>query len=291
MAVPAPSGSCFCDEPRTAPRKALSPAHMRGDRGICPFRRAALLPAGSGRRVPSGCFVLLCLAAPFLPRAGFFLPVISRGGGSGKTVALTFDDGPDPDVTPLLLDLLGRHRLTAAFFVTGQNAERHPELVREILRRGHDVGNHSYRHDPLLMLRSRARLADEIARTQELLAPFGIRPARLPAARGVTNPRLPGVLEELGMECVTFSCRAGDFGNRRIGGLARTILRKVRPGAIVLLHDVSPPGGGRIAEWLAEVEEIIRGLKAGGYEIVPLSELIGRPVMEDCPFPESRDFS
>ena len=87
------------------------------------------------------------------------------------------------------------------------------------------------------------------------------------------------------MECVTFSCRACDFGNRRIGGLARTILRKVRPGAIVLLHDVSPPDGGRIAEWLAGVEEIIRGLKARGYEIVPLSDLIGRAVMERLPAP------
>jgi peptidoglycan-N-acetylglucosamine deacetylase len=207
--------------------------------------------------------------------------VISRGGRSGRRVALTFDDGPDPDVTPFLLDLLDRHHLPATFFVAGLKVESHPALIREILARGHTVGNHSYRHDPLLMLRSRARLSDEITRTQEVLARFGIRPLAFRPPVGITNPRLAGVLRVLGMDCVTFSCRACDFGNRRIRGLARTILRKVHPGAIILLHDVTPPGGGRIAEWLEAVEGIIRGLKAGGYDVVPLPQLIGRPVMED----------
>jgi peptidoglycan/xylan/chitin deacetylase (PgdA/CDA1 family) len=271
-------------------RKALTPAHVAGIAAIAVsgglfFFRPDLAA------VPLGLFILLCFVAPFLPRAGFFLPVISRGGGKGKVVALTFDDGPDPAVTPLLLDLLGRYRLTVAFFITGRNTERYPELVREILQRGHDIGNHSYRHDPLLMLRSRARLTDEIARTQELLARFGVRPFVFRPPVGVTNSRLPGVLRGLGMECVTFSCRACDFGNRRIGGLARNILKKARPGAIILLHDVAPPGGGRIVEWLEGVEMIIRGLKAGGYAIVPLSELIGRAVMERLPAPSSHDFS
>jgi peptidoglycan/xylan/chitin deacetylase (PgdA/CDA1 family) len=273
-----------------APRKAPTPAHIAG---IAAFALSGGLffvrPALAA--LPLGLFVLLCLAAPFLPRVGFFLPVISGGRGEGNAVALTFDDGPDPAVTPLLLDLLERYRLTAVFFVTGKNTERYPELVREILRRGHDVGNHSYRHDPLLMLRSRARLADEIGRAQDLLAPFGIRPLAFRPPVGVTNPRLPGILNELGMECVTFSCRACDFGNRRIGGLARTILGNAHPGAIVLLHDVSPRDSGRIAEWLAGVEEIIRGLGEKGYEIVPLSDLIGRTVMERLPAPSSRDFS
>ena len=265
-----------------APKKALSPAHIAGIAAFA-LSGALFFVRPDLAALPLGLFVLLCLVAPFLPRVGFFLPVISRGRGESNAVALTFDDGPDPAVTPLLLDLLGRYRLTATFFVTGQNTERYPALVREILHRGHDVGNHSYRHDPLLMLRSRARLADEIARTQDLLAPFGIRPLAFRPPVGVTNPRLPGILRELGMECVTFSCRACDFGNRRIGGLARTILGNVHPGAIVLLHDVSPRDSGRVAEWLAGVERIIRGLGEKGYEIVPLPDLIGRAVMERLP--------
>jgi peptidoglycan/xylan/chitin deacetylase (PgdA/CDA1 family) len=274
----------------TARRKALSPAHIAGVAAFL-VSGGLLFVSGEMAAVPLGLFLLLCFTAPFVSRVGFFLPVISRGGRTGKAVALTFDDGPDPVVTPLVLDLLRRYRLRANFFVAGRKAERHPELVREILRQGHTIGNHSFRHDPLLMLRSRATLSDEITRTQNLLASFGIRPLLFRPPVGITNPRLPGVLRELRMECITFTCRALDFGNRRIGGLAGNILRRIRPGAIVLLHDVSPPGGGRIAEWLDEVEKIVRGLKAGGYEIVPLSELIGRAVMEELPVLPIRDFS
>lgn len=229
--------------------------------------------------VPLGLYLILCLVAPFLPGAGFFLPVISRGRGDRREAALTFDDGPDPAVTPQLLDLLDRHRVPATFFVIGEKALAHPQLVTEILRRGHAVGNHSYRHDPLLMLRSRAALTAEIVRTQEVLAPFGIRPVAFRPPVGITNPRLAGVLADLGLKCVTFSCRAGDFGNRRIGRLARTILRKVRPGSIVLLHDVKPPYR-RSDEWLAEVEAIIGGLLARGYALITVEDLSGHPVME-----------
>ncbi|OHE22510.1 MAG: hypothetical protein A2X92_04200 [Syntrophus sp. GWC2_56_31] len=233
--------------------------------------------------LPLGIFVLSCLLAPFFPRAGFFLPVISRGRAPGRAVALTFDDGPDQDVIRLLLDLLQRHGAPATFFVMGKKAEGNPELIREILLRGHAVGNHSYRHDPLLMLRSSARLSEEITRTQQLLADFGIRPLAFRPPVGITNPRLPRILKELHLDCVTFSCRACDFGNRRIANLAKIILRNIRPGAIVLLHDVSPPGIGTVQDWLQQVEWVIRGLKSQGYKIVPLSVLIGREVMETLP--------
>ena len=229
---------------------------------------------------PLGVFVLLCLVAPFLPGVGFFLPVISRRKTGRRAVALTFDDGPDPDVTLRLLELLRRHGVPATFFVAGARVERNPGLIREILSRGHTLGNHSYHHDPLLMLRSRAKLREEVARTQDVLSDFTVRPLTFRPPVGITNPRLPGVLKELGMYCVTFSCRAFDRGNRRIAGLAEIILKKVRPGDIILLHDVAPKGGEGIGEWLAEMEGIVSGLKRQGYEILPLPELINRPVME-----------
>jgi peptidoglycan-N-acetylglucosamine deacetylase len=230
--------------------------------------------------IPLGFYILLCLVAPFLPGVGFFLPVISRRETVCRAVALTFDDGPDPDVTPQLLELLRRHGLPATFFVTGVRAERHPGLIREILSRGHTLGNHSYHHDPLLMLRSRAKLREEVARTQDVLAAFAVRPLTFRPPVGITNPRLPGILRELGMYCVTFSCRAFDRGNRRIAGLAEIILKKVRSGDIILLHDVAPKGREGIPEWLAEMEGIVSGLKGQGYQVLSLSELIDRPVME-----------
>ena len=259
--------------------EVLSPAFLAGmmaflASSLMLLIRPALVVA------PLGVFVLLCLVAPFLPGVGFFLPVISRRKTGRRAVALTFDDGPDPDVTPRLLDLLQRHGVQATFFVAGERAEQHPELIRGILARGHTLGNHSYHHDPLLMLRSRAKLQEEVARTQELLAAFAVRPLAFRPPVGITNPRLPGVLRSLGMYCVTFSCRAFDRGNRRIAGLAAIILRKVRPGDILLLHDVTPRGGEGMEGWLAEMDRIVSGLKMQGYEILPLPELIDRPVME-----------
>ncbi|MCX5820704.1 MAG: polysaccharide deacetylase family protein [Deltaproteobacteria bacterium] len=230
--------------------------------------------------IPLGFFILLCLIAPFLPGVGFFLPVISRRYTVCRAVALTFDDGPDPDVTPQLLELLRRHGVPATFFVAGARVERHPGLIREILSRGHTLGNHSYHHDPLLMLRSRAKLREEVARTQDVLSAFAVRPLTFRPPVGITNPRLPGVLKELGMYCVTFSCRAFDRGNRRIAGLSEIILKKARSGDILLLHDVAPKGGEGIGEWLAEMEGIVSGLKAQGYQVLSLEELIDRPVME-----------
>ena len=257
----------------------FSPAHGVGFIAFLLSGVLLLLFGGRIAAFPLGVFVLLCVVAPFFPQWGFFLPVISRGDSGVKAVALTFDDGPDPDVILLLLDLLDRYETAATFFVIGKKAERNPALVREILLRGHAVGNHSYHHDPLLMLRSSVRLAEEIARTQLLLADFGIRPLVFRPPVGITNPRLPKILMELRLDCVTFSCRASDFGNRRMAGLAMTILKKIHPGAIVLLHDVSPRGR-RIMDWLREVERLILGLKSRGYNVVPLAELIGRPVME-----------
>jgi peptidoglycan/xylan/chitin deacetylase (PgdA/CDA1 family) len=230
--------------------------------------------------IPLGFFILLCLIAPFLPGVGFFLPVISRRETACRAVALTFDDGPDPDVTRQLLELLRRHGVPATFFVAGERAEHNPGLIREILSRGHALGNHSYHHDPLLMLRSREKLLDEIARTQDALSAFAVRPLAFRPPAGITNPRLPGVLRELGMYCVTFSCRAFDRGNRRIAGLSETILKKVRPGDIIVLHDVAPKGGEGVGEWLEETGRIVSGLKKQGYQVLSLPELIDRPVME-----------
>lgn len=264
----------------------FSPAHGAGLAAF--FLSGALLLTRSDiALLPLCLFVLSCLIAPFFPRVGFFLPVISRGMTPRKAVALTFDDGPDPNVLPPLLDLLRLHETPATFFVIGKKAQDRPDLIRTILSQGHTIGNHSYNHDPLLMLRSSARLTEEIARTQGVLADIGIRPLVFRPPVGITNSRLPGVLMRLGLDCVTFSCRARDFGNRRIAALAVTIGRNITPGAIVLLHDVPPAGSGTIGVWLDQVERIILGLKSEGYTILPLSDLIGRPVME----PIGHDFS
>jgi peptidoglycan/xylan/chitin deacetylase (PgdA/CDA1 family)/SAM-dependent methyltransferase len=228
--------------------------------------------------LPLLVFLLACAFAPFLPRLGFFLPIVGRGKPGEKGVALTFDDGPDPEVTPLLLDLLDRHSVPSTFFVTGERAARHPTILRDILSRGHTIGNHSYHHFPFLMLKGMRTLRREIETTQSVLAGFGIVPLAFRPPAGIVNSRLWRVLLEQGMFCVNYSCRAVDFGNRRVSHLSGKVLKGVSPGDIIALHDVAPRHA-RTERLIAEFDALLRGLKEKGLEVVPLDRLIGREVM------------
>ena len=229
--------------------------------------------------IPLSVFVLCCVVAPFFPSKGFFLPVNSRGHTGRPAVSLTFDDGPDPETTRPLLQLLDRHAAKAAFFVTGEKAAKYGDLISEILAHGHDIGNHSYGHDPLLMLRCSQELYREIESTQVLLRGFGISPTAFRPPVGITSPRLAKVLLQQGLYCVTFSCRAFDGGNRHIKGLSRKILNKVKSDDIILLHDIKPKLAMDTEYFLREINMILSCLKNKGLKIVPLAELLGRPVM------------
>lgn len=256
------------------------PQSPMGRTGLGATAAAALLAWADLRlaAIPLGGFVLLCAAAPFIPSSSFFLPVISRGTSGRKAVALTFDDGPDPLTTPALLRLLKQHRACGTFFVTGQRAVRYPELVRDIIAQGHSVGNHSFRHDMLGAFRRTGTMRHEIQATQRALKDLGVAARAYRPPMGITSPRLRRIMQEEGMFVVNFSCRAWDGGNRRIRNLARRILKRVRAGDILLLHE-NLPQPSLLGGWAEEVERILKGIPEKGLEIAPLADVIGRPVM------------
>jgi peptidoglycan/xylan/chitin deacetylase (PgdA/CDA1 family) len=256
--------------------KRFSRAHLAA---AVAFGAASLLaPFGAAAAAPLLLFCVLCGAAPFFPSWRFFLPIATRGSRTSRKVALTFDDGPNPATTPRLLELLARHGVRATFFVVGKRVEAEPGLLEAIRRAGHEVGNHSYSHDPFLMLRSTSVLRREVADCQRLLKSLGVRPLSFRPPVGITNPRLGPVLRELGLACVGFSCRPVDFGNRRIDALARAVERRARGGDVILLHDCEPHEQPA-QRWLDEIDRLIAALRAARLEMVPLSELLGFPVM------------
>lgn len=227
--------------------------------------------------VPLIGFVLACLLMPLFPGVPFFFPVISRGRPVG--VSLTFDDGPDPLSTPPLLRLLHEQGAPATFFVTGERAARHPDLIAAILAAGHTLGNHSYSHDDWIMFRQPTTIAHEIASTQAVLGISGQLPTLFRPPVGILTSRYAGPLHAAGLQALTFSRRARDMGNRRVRGMAGRILRGLRTGDIILLHDTPPRSGNSLDSWLAEVRQIIEGCRTRGLAIVPLETLIGRAVM------------
>ncbi|MFO7598881.1 MAG: polysaccharide deacetylase family protein [Candidatus Desulfacyla sp.] len=266
----------------------LSQAHVAG---FASFAAAILLCFIDVQLsiVPLTIFVLLCVAAPFFPRVSFFLPIVSQGTSGKRAVAITFDDGPDPRSTPALLQLLSKNRIQGTFFVTGQKASRHPELIRDILSLGHSIGNHSYSHDNFIMLKGATSLKKEIQSTQEILRRSGITPLAFRPPVGITNPGLWKVLRELGMYNVNFSCRAIDAGNRRIKNLSTRILKRLRPDDIIALHDAMPADHALFSYWLNEIELILSGIRERGFAVYPLSQLIGRPVMATRPTDDNPD--
>ncbi len=224
-------------------------------------------------------YIILCIAASFFPQSNFFLSVISRGNTGQNSVALTFDDGPTEPTTRQILDLLDKYSVKATFFVSGVNALRHPGIIREIIARGHTIGNHSFNHNPFMMLRSYNYLYQEIFRAQEVLRKMGIQTLAFRPPVGIINPKLSPILNKLEMFCVTFNCRAFDAGNRRMKNLGSKILNKVKADDIILLHDVPPRDKEDDVILLSEIETILAGLTVKGLKVVPLSTLINREVM------------
>jgi peptidoglycan-N-acetylglucosamine deacetylase len=198
---------------------------------------------------------------------------VARVDTSERVVALTFDDGPSPYHTPKVLDALDRQRVKATFFLMGRNVERYPAVAREVLRRGHEVGNHSYSH-PKLVWMSPARVREEIERTDALLRGIGVSgdiPFRPPhAAKFIV---LPYVLVQMKKLSVLGDVDPEEWKQYPAPVLTASILRQVRPGSIIGLHD---PNG---IETLKALENILPALAGQGYRFETISKLVRRRTM------------
>jgi peptidoglycan/xylan/chitin deacetylase (PgdA/CDA1 family) len=174
--------------------------------------------------------------AAVAPSAQLFGATIYRTGDS-STVALTFDDGPNPAITPKLLDLLDRHNVRATFFVIGRSVRAFPTLAKDIADRGHVIGNHTDTHPALAFLSPR-RIADELDRCDDAIAAaIGRRSRWIRPPFGFRGPQLNAVIQRRGgAGVVTWSAKARDWSAKNPESVINH-LRRVQGGDIVLLHD------------------------------------------------------
>ncbi|WP_028535255.1 polysaccharide deacetylase family protein [Paludibacterium yongneupense] len=155
-----------------------------------------------------------------------------------QAVAITIDDGPDPEVTPLVLDILHRHRAHATFFCIGERARRHPELIAAIMAAGHAVESHSQRHRLDFSLLGPVRMAREIDEAQHTLARLsGQTPLFFRAPAGLRNPWLDPLLSARGLLLASWTRRGYDTREVSAERVTARLLHRLRGGDILLLHD------------------------------------------------------
>ncbi|MEC3766619.1 MULTISPECIES: polysaccharide deacetylase family protein [Cupriavidus] len=186
--------------------------------------------------------VAMC-AAGLWPRSTWLGPNLLRLPPSAEgCVALTFDDGPNPDLTPRVLDLLDQHGASATFFCIGERAAAHPELVREIVRRGHAVENHSMYHRLHFSTFGPGRMQRDIAAAQLLLTEItGQAPRFFRAPAGLRNPFLEPVLCRLGLQLAAWTRRGFDtLSGNHAARVARRLAGSLAARDILLLHDGNP---------------------------------------------------
>ena len=189
-------------------------------------------------------------------------------------VAITLDDGPDPVVTPMVLDLLEAHGARATFFCIARRAEQYPQLCREIIERGHSVQNHSLRHSHTFAFSTPRAFAGEIELAQHLLSQItGQWPVFFRAPAGLRNPFLAPVLHDKGLQLVSWTRRGFDTVlSNPVGVLAR-LTRGLQAGDILLLHDSNSgqaPSGKPVS--LEVLPALLRRIDAAGLRTVTLPQ-------------------
>lgn len=221
---------------------------------------------------------LIVLTIPVLhPRSNFYVPTFSAGEASSGLVALTFDDGPDPRYTPQILDSLEREGIRAAFFLVGSRVEAYPELVREIVARGHVVGNHSYQHGlDFHFSLPKAFHEDLDAFDRAMEEVIGKRCLMFRSPQGFRTPILADVLKARRLACIGWQTRGFDSMRTDPNSILRSIVKNLSGGSILVLHDGAGLGGGSERKATLEaLPRIIEEVKARGLAFERLDKLLG----------------
>jgi len=185
-----------------------------------------------------------------------------------KKIAITFDDGPHPQYTKSILDLLDKHNAKATFFCIGKQIEKHPELFKEIAKRGHCIGNHTYSHNAFIGFSSKAKWLKEIFKTDSIIKELiGISPKFFRPPFGITTPHLASAIKETKHLVVGWNNRPFDTALKNKNFVLTRIIKHISPGGIILLHDTQ-------LDTFFLLEYLLLYLKENQFEAVTINNLI-----------------
>lgn len=187
---------------------------------------------------------------------------------SENYVAITFDDGPNIEFTPKVLSLLKDYNAKATFFLIGKNAEKQPDIVRQILTEGHAIGNHSYSHSKIFGFFFSKKVASELKQTNSILKEITGKEVKLfRPPFGVTNPNIKNALRRTGHQSIGWSKRGYDTANISEEKIFKRITANLKKGDIILLHDSS-------AKTVAVLEQLLLFLQSHKLQSVPVDRLL-----------------
>lgn len=182
-------------------------------------------------------FSIIC---SFSIQSGAYVKTIIAGNSEGGHIFLTFDDGPVSG-TLQILEILDRHRAKASFFVTGEQAKKNPEIVKEILQKGHCIGNHSFSHKKWFSILPVRKIREELGKTQTILTQItGIAPLYFRPPYGVTNPLIAKALKSFDLKTIGWTIRSLDTVTKDPDKIIERVSKQLKSGRIVLLHDTTP---------------------------------------------------
>ncbi len=231
-----------------------------------------MLPASScfgGLAAVISVYTLIIFNAVYSWRSKLFGTALTQLSQAGeRQVALSFDDGPDPESTPALLDLLAKRGAKASFFVIGKQVRSHPEIVARCHREGHSVGNHSDAHGLWTNFMFHTAMLKDLSACQAAIhAACGLRSKLYRPPFGLRNHAVAGVCKQLDLQLVGWNVHSIDKPHRSSAAILKRVLRDVKDGSIVLLHDGGIAGEDLlhvVSKILDELEQ--RGLKAVALE-------------------------
>lgn len=244
--------------------------------GAAVLGSTALLTATPLAFGASAAFLAVLTDGIFRPSSSVLYPTISHGPRNRPRVALTFDDGPDPEVTPSILDTLAVAGARATFFVIGRHLEKHRDIGARALREGHELGNHSWMHSYLQNFYRTDQQKSDVARSTRLIQELSGSHAEplYRAPIGLKSPPLARVAHARKLKVVAWSLHSRDTLSRDADATARRVLSRIGPGDIVLMHDGHERDGRHRHLAAAALPLILRGLRERGLSSVTVSELL-----------------